>query len=425
MRKYILITIVLVWTSSNINWGSNNWKDILVYDANGYYSYLPAVFIYGDLNFGFQEEMEQKYVKPRVRYEYRNEINGKFVNKYYVGTAILQAPFFFIAHLISKFTNFPSDGFSKIYPVLISLASIFYFIVGLFYLEKILERFKIDKHSILLVFFAIVFGTNCFVYAAIQPGMSHVYSFACVNALIFYLLKFNKDPKYIYQYLMAFLFGLIILIRPINVVVFLGLFFFLPSIEEVKKMFVQLFRSKSILLTSILILLAVVSIQPIIYKIQTGSFFVYSYKEEGFNFLNPEIFNFLFSYRKGYFLYTPIALVSLLGLFFLYKENKFRTFTLIGFLSLLVYLLSSWSVWWYGGSFSSRVMLEYSVFVFIPLGILINRLQSMRKMSIVVITLLVLFCQIQIFQYRHYDIHYSKMTKELYWENFLNIGKYF
>ncbi len=425
MKKYVFIAVVLVWTSANINWGDKNWKDMLVYDANGYYSYLPAAFIYGDLNFGFHEEIEQKYTKERVRYEYRNEIHEKLVNKYYVGTAVLQTPFFLMAHLITKATDHPPDGFSKMYTILVCLSSTFYFIVGLFYLEKILAKFKVDEQAILWVLLALVFGTNCYVYAAIQIGMSHVYSFACINALAYYLIRFNESPSSKYQYLMAFLFGMVILIRPINVVVFLGLFFFLPSFEELKKTFVQLFENKSRLFASILILLAVVSIQPIIYKIQTGSFFVYSYKEEGFDFLNPEIFNFLFSYRKGYFLYTPLAFFSLFGLYFLYKENKFQTFTLIGFLSLLIYLLSSWSMWWYGGSFSARVMLEFSVFIFVPLGVLLSRLKSLRKMNVAIIVLLIVFCQIQIFQYRHYDIHYSEMTKELYWENFLKIGKYF
>ena len=39
------------------------------------------------------------------------------------------------------------------------------------------------------------------------------------------------------------------------------------------------------------------------------------------------------------------------------------------------------------------------------------------------IVLLALLCQVQTYQYRHWQIHWSDMDKERYWENFLRIDK--
>ncbi|HOI87852.1 MAG TPA: hypothetical protein PLV51_08335, partial [Lentimicrobium sp.] len=66
-----LIMAIMVYVSSNINWGDNRWKGILESDAKGYYAYLPAVFIYHDLNFGFFDSIEKgAYYDENFFYDY-------------------------------------------------------------------------------------------------------------------------------------------------------------------------------------------------------------------------------------------------------------------------------------------------------------------------------------------------------------------
>ena len=177
-----------------------------------------------------------------------------------------------------------------------------------------------------------------------------------------------------------------------------------------------------ILMLSIVIILSICSIQLIIYKWQTGTFFVYSYGKEGFNFGSPQIANFLFSYKKGFFLYTPICLISLFGFASIWKD-KFKVITLFCFLFFVVYTLSSWWMWYYGGSFSSRVMVDFLPFYAILLGLLLQGTSKtfLRGTCFTVFFLLVLLNQIQTLQYRYYVIHWSNMDKESYWDTFLDI----
>ena len=81
-------------------------------------------------------------------------------------------------------------------------------------------------------------------------------------------------------------------------------------------------------------------------------------------------------------------------------------------------------MWYYGGSFSSRVYVDYLAVFAIPLALLIqNSTKKFKTAWIVVIGALIVLCQIQSYQYRYYIIHYTDMTKTLYWDNFLKLNK--
>lgn len=54
-----IVGLLLFWVSSNLNFGKEHWRGVLESDAKGYYAYLPATFIYKDLNFGFFDSIEK------------------------------------------------------------------------------------------------------------------------------------------------------------------------------------------------------------------------------------------------------------------------------------------------------------------------------------------------------------------------------
>ena len=130
--------------------------------------------------------------------------------------------------------------------------------------------------------------------------------------------------------------------------------------------------------------------------------------------------NFLFSYKKGLFLYTPIYFLATLRLFFVKKLSVFQKATWFLAMSVVVYIFSSWWMWFYGGGFSGRVMVEFIPLFMLPLALFLNQLKGRKKVfAIASVVLLIVFCQIQSYQYRYYEIHYSEMTQEKYWDVFL------
>ena len=83
---------------------------------------------------------------------------------------------------------------------------------------------------------------------------------------------------------------------------------------------------------------------------------------------------------------------------------------------------SSWWQWYYGGSFGSRAFIDYYAYMFIPLALWLEY-GKLKKFFVPLTFLFILVCQIQTFQYQYGYIHWSDMTKEWYWDNFLRIDK--
>ncbi len=423
-RYYIpLIFVLLLMYSAKINWSNGQWENVIQADAKGYYAYLPALLIYEDLNFGFYEKVEvENAYDPNLIYDYRAYYDSRCINKYYVGESILLFPFFATSHFISNYIGYPTDGYSRLYIISVTIAVLLYLVIGLVALRRTLFLFGVNEFNTLIVISTFVFGTNLFYYSIGEVGMSHVYSFSMISVFVYQVSKYFQEFNTKHIIYGAFFLGLIILIRPINAIVILSIPFLSQNtnnlIEGSKKYFL---RWKNFVLSGVIVML-ILSIQLIIYKLQTGSFFVYSYGDEGFNFGSPQIINFLFSYKKGLFLYTPICLISLLGFAFILR-NKFKFITLLSFLFLVVYILSSWWMWYYGGSFSSRVMVDFLPFFAILLGLLLQGISKtyLRRICFTVCFLLIMLNQIQTLQYRYYIIHWSNMNKESYWNTFLDI----
>jgi hypothetical protein len=419
----ILISmIILVWTSANLYWGDDRWNRFVKDDGSGYYAYLPAVFIYQDLSFGFYEDFRNDPERPNLWYDYRVDYKGCKINKYYAGTSLTLAPFYLTGHLLNYLYGHPLDGYSVWYLIMANVGTLFYILMGMILLVWILREFSISEQTISLVLIATVFGTNLLHYTVTEPSMSHLYSFAFVNLFVFGFLKFFKTPSSRYLLIGTLGLGIVTLIRPVNIMVILSLPFLAGSVSTFKDGFTFLFRKPVVLIYSAMAFFVITGIQLVIYKIQTGDFFVYSYRDEGFNFLRPHFIDFLVSYKKGFFVYTPMAFLALFGIYYIYRENRFRSISLVLFYLLVVYVLSSWYMWYYGGGFSQRPMVEYLVYFMIPLAILIER--SNYKWIVKGLTIaLVVVCLIQTIQYRNGYIHWSDMNKELYWNNFLRIDK--
>lgn len=417
----ILIGILLLFSSANINWGNNRWQHIIKADGKGYYAWLPAIFIYNDVNFGFFDKIEkQKYFKEELFYDYRVNINNKTSNKYFLGTAILQMPFFLTAHLITKLTKNDADGYSKWYAIFINVAAIFYALAALFFSNKLLKNFGIKDINRCITLIIMAFSTNLFYYVVGEPAMSHIYSFFCITSFCYYVSQLKNQKKAIY--ISAILFGIIVLIRPINAIIILFIPFLFSDFLNFRNTLLS--TLKNIILPAF-IFFVIVSIQPAFYYFQTGHFLPDTYPDEHFNFLRPQIIMFLFSFKKGLFLYSPIFILSTMGFYFLYFKNKFHFYYLLFYCCFLIYILSSWWNWWYGGSFSSRVILDYQIIFVLLFALCLENLN--KKLKPVYISIAVIFlilCQIQTYQYRYYIIHWENMNKELYINSILAIKNF-
>ncbi len=424
----LLVTmLVMVLVTNNLNWTRDHWKGVIESDAKGYFAYLPATFVHGDLNYGFYDELEmKKYFDPNFFFDYRFQTeDGRWYNKYFCGSAVAMTPFYLVGHLVAKSSGYDVDGYSFPYIISITLAALFYLFLGLLYLRKTLLLYEVSERNISLVLIAATFGTNLFYYALVEPGLSHIYSFGFAAVFMYFAKKFLLTHNRKALLILVFALAMIILIRPVNGMIIFALPFLAGSLANLKEAFSAIFSDPKSLIFSILIGSGILFLQLIVYKISTGHFFIYSYGTDRFYFLDPHIIDILFSYRKGLFLYTPIYFLSVLAAFLLWRKSKFEVLAFLGFFLLITYVLSSWWMWYYGGSFSSRVYVEYLPIILLVLGRGLHqlRIRWTKIAAVSMICLFVVMCQIQTYQYRYGQIHWSEMTKDQYWNVFLRIDR--
>jgi hypothetical protein len=226
--------------------------------------------------------------------------------------------------------------------------------------------------------------------------------------------------------LLALVCGVTILSRPTEIVCLLipllwGVWDKNSLVDKINLMLKHKFQI--LFFAAILILIG--SLQFIYWKIYTGKFLFYSYggnAGEGFEFFRPYITQVLFSFRKGWLIYTPIMVFSIIGLVFLYKKNKSIFFPILLYFIINLYFVSSWSCWWYAESFSQRSLIQSYAVLALPLGYSIQYIFSIKRIwqyvvGAIIIALVVLNL-FQTWQIEKGIIHGSRMTKDYYFSIF-------
>lgn len=225
---------------------------------------------------------------------------------------------------------FRSNGYEFPYQFFAGLTSVLAAITGLVLLFRLLLKTYSQPVSLLTVV-SIAFATNLFFYGSLDPVNSHALSFLAAVLFLIFLLQHN-------WFLTGLSLGFIGLVRPQDLI-------YVLAIVPYRKTF------KTIFITGFLF---VISVQLLIWQIQFGKFWLNPYLlNESFSFWRPQILPVLFSYRNGLFFWTPILLLGLIGLW----KSKITVWLKIVVL-VQIFLVSTWSTWWQGASYSGRMFVS-------------------------------------------------------------------
>ncbi|MGN6647237.1 MAG: hypothetical protein ACTHJT_11985 [Cytophaga sp.] len=395
-------------------------------DGEGYYEYLPATFIHHDIN-----RRNKNVTEYPGQYERINNLGNYIdyeaykVNKYQVGTAVLQTPFFLYAYSTTQLNNTREDGYQQSFHNAMRVSAFFYLFLGLYFFKKFLELYEIKKPLILLSQFLLIFSTSIINYINVEAAFSHVYSLFAVTVFLYLVKSFYIQKRTCDLLLAAACFGLILLIRQVNGLILFSLPFLAGSWANFKDTTIALVRKPLLLVYAVLIIFAVFFIQCYYWYLQTGAFFIYSYGEEAFNFLTPRFIKILFSYRKGLFVYTPVLFICLAGVFYFLKEKKqYLFFTWLFFFTIITFVFSSWWSWVYGCSYGMRVYIEFYPFFLLPFVLMLQKVSLPVKITMITLALITVPINIiQTYQYKNYILHWIDMNKEDYWKIFLKTDK--
>ncbi len=371
--------------SGYFNYHSEVWAD-----KSGYYVYLPAA-----VNFNFNPSNFPDSVDSKTGGGFTLDYStGNIITKYTYGVALLQLPFYSIANVTAKPLGYDQNGFSPIYHWSVNVASVFYLTIGLFFLFSYLIT-TFDSLSVFLVLFSIFFGTNLYFYSIDETGMSHIYSFSLFCIYLYSLQRTNylQAQSILRCFLWGILVGSIILIRPTNAVFIIITYLFL-DFESKAESFSRFERilSPTIALPTMAGVLLVFIPQVLYWKHTYGSFIHYSYGNEGFNFLKPELIQTWLSPDNGLITYCPLFMAILAGLAYTINKGVKNGIMILGLFLIISYILSSWWDWSYGCSFGARNYIEYMSVFSIPLAHLYQRINQAKGLSLYGFWFFIILC---------------------------------
>lgn len=402
--------------------------NVLSYDVYGAYLHLPANFIYEDpflTDWSWIEAMNEKYNATPTYYQFWGADTGRQVIKYPLGFAVIYAPFFFVGHWLAPFFGFDQDGFSAPYHFSIIVGHCVYIILGLWMARKVLLHFFSGRLTalLLLILFA---GTNFFFTTTASLAMPHGHLFLFYGLVLWFTIRWHEKQNWKNTLLLGGCIGLAALIRATEIlIVLIPLFWQVVDRKSWFEKWQQIKKEKHKLFGLALLIASIGSIQLIYYKLTTGHFFIDAYNNagEGFDFSHPYTWQFLFSARKGWLVYTPIFIFSFFGFWLMHKRKHPAVYALMLFFLVNLYVLSSWTCWWYAESFGQRSLVQSYLVLLIPLGyflrFVIQQKFWLKSTVFVAIILFVAFNQFQTWQMHRGLLHPSRMTNDAYWAHFL------
>ena len=422
---FLLYAVALIFIF--FNRGSERTLRIYEYDKGGYYAYLPSMFIHGDL-------ADLRYYLRRVERLRLSDADfaggthvhsrtGRRVIKYPVGMAMAELPAFLCAHALARPLGYAKDGFSPPYAAAVGVTGIISATLGLWWLSLLL-LYYFPRRVVAVVIAAIGVGTNLFTYAAFEPGMSHPVSFCLVSGLLLFAERWYRTGRANYAVFAGLLLGLIVSVRPVNGLFAIPALFWNAGMAAALRERLRFLAGHFVQVGIAMLCFALMLVPQLLYwKYVSGSWFYYSYRDEGFDFSRPHIWSGLFSYERGWLVYTPLMAVAASGLLLTIRKARRQLMMPVLFgVCILVYVVFSWTQWYYGAGFGARALIEALPLMAVPLAAVIelvcHRSGQLRVGILALVALLVAFNLFQTYQYASGTIAAERMNRAYYWRVF-------
>jgi hypothetical protein len=386
-RPFLILLIVFLLTLPLLNpWVRG--------DGVGYYALARAPLIQHNLD--FREDFLHANASLRARsLEPSGQINEAFLtptghisNHFSVGPAILWSPFLLVAHggvLVARAfgSAVAADGFSSPYRIAMALGTAFCGFLGL-WIAFCLARIYVEETWALIATFAVWFATSLPVYMYFNPSWSHAHS-AFVVALFVWYWHGTRESRSLLQWLvLGAIAGLMLNVYYPNAMVMLGLL----GIEALDA-YATAFRGTSgtkpglgrLLLShamfaavTLLCLLPSFLTRAIIF----GSPFASGYIPlSRWNWTSPSFVAVLFSSEHGLLSWTPLILLSFIGLAFFWRQVPRVGSAFLAAVIAFYYFIASYPDWTGISSFGNRFFVSLTVFFVLGLAILLQHAASL------------------------------------------------
>lgn len=382
-------------------------------DAFSYYVYLPSWALHHDVSLQAVADDCCGGEFPDWTAIVRWRFTRQWVNAHPIGEAILIAPFFAVAHALTRWTNLSPDGFTLYYQHGAGLAGLFYVLVGLWFLGRLLER-HFPSGVVAATLVALLAGTSLFHYATFDSVWSHAFSFALCSALLerldAHLRRGAEAWRLPDEVVIGIISGLIVLVRHTNALIPIC---FVGAVA---------LRTRRLPILATVVGAIVVMPQLWLYHRATGHWLISSYGSLGFTFDSPHLAGVLVSPTKGLFFYAPLLLAAVAGFWWLPPALRHWRLPFAALLLANTYLIASWWDWQFGASYGHRGFVDFYPLFAIGLASAFARAAVAPRLRLATTAAVAMLCALSIFQmlqYWHGTLPMSDVTWAQYKQVFL------
>ena len=402
-RLGLLTAIAAVYLSGSLLI-DNREENLTMGDSMQYYLHVLSFFLYDDVGSYDRSLTALKSLYPNVPdprddiYGIRPTETGRYYIKYTTGVALMEAPFFLLAHAYAKIGNrYPANGWSKPYQVALGVSTLCYLLLAFYWLAGILERY-FSRRIVSLTCLTIAFATNLF-YHGTYVIMAHGFLFFDYCLLLLLTLQFYKRPGVARALGVGLVVGLIGITRvPEVLAIFIPLLWGVKSRQgllERVRFFLQNYRFPIALALGVLL---VFSIQFAYWHYVSGKLVFNPYEGEGFNFLKPRIHRGWFDFSNGWLIYTPVMAFALAGLWWLRRYVEGAVLPIVVFIGLHCYIHYSYYAWTFFPGLGQRPMVETYPLLALGLAACFAQMGKGRFLKWLPVPILLLFSALNLFQ---------------------------
>ncbi len=339
-------------------------------DGAAYYAWLRSAAVDRDLDTynelqHYQNVQDVDLQSNAWRDDSGRTQTGLWINHWPVGSAVLWAPFFLLAHAATHILNLlglglPANGYSPPYVWLSMFGSTVWALLGLLLVYGIAKEIYDDRTATLATA-SIWLASPLVFYMFMYPTMSHANDAFANAVFVFVWYKTRRERGYMAWVALGLSAGLAGLVRTQNVL--LAVF---PGLELAADLVGRLrLRSwdevrHSIIKAGLFAIALLIALAPqmLVWKAVFGSYIVLNPIQIsmglGFDLQSPHWLKVLFSSNRGLFVWHPILLPAAVGLWFLARrERRLALMLLIAFL-LQLYLIGSYDAWHSSPAFGAR-----------------------------------------------------------------------
>lgn len=376
IRPWWLITLCLAVVAGGTLWSAwdmfaaHRRPLIQGWDDSFYYYWLPSVVIDHDVDFSNQLVQSRTLDASSVpdALAQQRTATELIPNKYPPGWALGSLPFFLLVH---GFTPAGATGFEPAYLIAVWLGQLLYAGIGVWLAIRIVSRYFAARIAMLAVLTTWLASPLVY-YQSARLAMPHSQVFTLTMLAFWCAFRIaDGDRRARWWALLGFASALLVVTRNVAVVYLLW-----PAWIVIGNL-----RSLRTGLTLFGAALPVIAIQLLAWKTLYGSWLVYSYGGERFDFGQLHLGEILFSPRHGWFYWHPLIAAGIAGfVLWAWRQTEGRAWLVS--LGVMMILSAAWPTWWLGSSFGYRGFEVATLFAAIGLGLILREVRQHRSLRL-------------------------------------------